>query len=232
MIEKWKQKAIHMNFGKAVIFFLIVCFVLMISVPAVLYVNFKNRITAWERVIETDREYGETERITQAGEEFSRENTRDLWENDESCFGEQERDPKEREEKDLKEICRYFNLSRGDLALLAGCIVAELALGIWYWLLVIVWAYRKAYRMGVNGRLAVLAALFFNLAAVAALFLYGMLKGTCADCGRVRCGNGNFCDRCGSPLKKECPRCGQEVDGTSAYCSNCGNKLDEEEKTE
>lgn len=36
MIEKWKQRATHMNFKKAVIIFLITCLVLMISVPAVL----------------------------------------------------------------------------------------------------------------------------------------------------------------------------------------------------
>lgn len=113
------------------------------------------------------------------------------------------------------------------LALLTGCAVIGAGMGIWYWILVMAWAYRKAYRMGVNSRLAVLAALFFNLAAVAALYFYGILKGSCTNCGRVRRGKGKFCDRCGSPLKKECPQCGQEVDVSSAYCSNCGKKLDE-----
>lgn len=115
MIEKWKQRAIHMNFKKAVIIF-------------------------------------------------------------------------------LKEIHRYFRLSWGDFALLA--------------------------------------ALFFNLAAVAALYLYGFLKGTCANCGRIRSGNGRFCGGCGSPLKRECPQCGQEIDASSAYCSNCGQKLQEDQETE
>ena len=198
MIEKWKQRAIHMNFKKAVIIFLITCLVLMISVPAVLYGNFQNRITQWEQVRETDRD----------------------------------RDSRERDEKDLEEIHRYFRLSWGDFALLAGCIVIETVLGIWYWILVMIWAYRKAYRMGVNGGLALLVALFFNLAAVAALYLYGFLKGTCANCGRIRSGNGKFCGRCGSPLKRECPQCGQEIDASSAYCSNCGQKLQEDQETE
>ena len=100
-----------------------------------------------------------------------------------------------------------------------------MVLGIWYWLLVMIWA----YRMGVNGRLAVLAALFFNLAAVTALYLYGILKGTCENCGRVRSKGGRFCDRCGSPFKKECPQCRQKVDGASIYCPNCGEKLDKTE---
>lgn len=224
MIEKWKQRAIHMNFKKAVIIFLITCLVLMISVPAVLYGNFQNRITQWEQVRETDRER----------EKSSRENERDSREDDESDSGdrERERDSRERDEKDLEEIHRYFRLSWGDFALLAGCIVIETVLGIWYWILVMIWAYRKAYRMGVNGGLALLAALFFNLAAVAALYLYGFLKGTCANCGRIRSGNGKFCGRCGSPLKRECPQCGQEIDASSAYCSNCGQKLQEDQETE
>lgn len=225
MTEKWKQKAIHMNFKKAVIIFLITCFVLMFSIPAVLYGNFQNRITSWEQERETDREHRE--------ERNSREE-RASREDEESGSGdrERERDFKEREEKDLEDIYRYFRLSWGDLALLAGCVVIEMAVGIWYWLLVMTWSYRKAYSMGVNGGLAVLAALFFNLAAVAALYLYGILKGTCAVCGRVRSGNGKFCDRCGSPMKKECPQCRQEVDSSSIYCSHCGKKLNGDEEAE
>lgn len=210
MIEKWKQRAIHMNFKKAVIIFLITCLVLMISVPAVLYGNFQNRITEWEQVEEKGREHREREKFTQEGEKLSRED----------------------DEKDLEEIHRYFRLSWGDFALLAGCVVIETVLGIWYWILVMLWAYRKAYRMGINGGLALLAALFFNIAAVGALYLYGFLKGTCAICGRVRSGNGRFCGRCGSPLKRECPQCGQETDASSAYCSNCGQKLQEDQETE
>lgn len=225
MIEKWKHRAIHMNFKKAVIIFLITCFVFTISVPAVLYGNFQNSITAWEQVRETDRKQ-------KREEESSRENERDSRDDDESDSGDRERekDFKEKEEKDLEEIHGYFHLSWGDFALLSGCAVIGMVLGIWYWLLVMSWAYRKAYRMGVNCRLAVLAALFFNLAAVAALYLYNILKGTCANCGKVR--SGKFCSRCGNPLKKECPQCRQEMDISSAYCSNCGKKLSGDEEVE
>lgn len=198
MIEKWEQRAIHMNFKKAVIIFLITCFVLMISASVILYRSFQNRIAAWEQVRETEREHWEEE-------ESPGESKRNSWE---------------------------IHLSWGDLALLAGCAAIEMVLGIWYWLLVMIWAYRKAYRMGINGSLVVLAALFFNLAAVAVLYLYGILKGTCAVCGKVKSENGNFCDRCGNPLKKECPQCRQEVDPSSAYCRNCGKKLNEDKETE
>ncbi len=224
MTKQWEQRAIHMNFRKSVILLLIACFALMILVPAALYGNFQNRIAEWEQIRETDREHREEE-------ESFRENERDSRENDESGSDDRERDSKERKGKDPEEIYRDFHLSWRDRALLAGCVVTGVALGIWYWLLVMIWAYRKAYRMGVNGRRAVLAALFFNLAAVAVLYLYGILKGTCADCGRVRSGNGKFCDRCGRPLKKECPHCGQEMNPSSVYCSNCGEKPDETEET-
>lgn len=52
---KWEQKAINMNFKKAVIIFLITGFVLMIAVPATLYGNFQNRLYEWEQSWETDR---------------------------------------------------------------------------------------------------------------------------------------------------------------------------------
>lgn len=220
MIEKLEQRAIHMNFKKAVIIFLITGFALMIAVPTVLYGNFQSRIANWDQVRETDREH--------------RERERDFREDDESDFGDgeqerdfREKDAKEREEKDLEDIYGMLHFSWGDLALLAGCVVTGMALGVWYWFLVMIWAYRKAYRMGVNGRLAVLAALFFNLAAVAVLYFYAIWKGTCANCGRVKDGNVKFCDRCGNPLKEECPQCKQEVDASSVYCSNCGRKLNE-----
>lgn len=218
MMEKWKERAIHMNFKKAVIIFLVACVVLAVSVPAALYGNFQSRIAAWEQVRETDRERGETEKISREDDESDSDDRE--WERD-------MKEGKEGEEKDLEEIHQILRLTWSDLALLAGCAAAGMALGIWYWILCMIWAYRKAHRMGVNGGLAVLAALFFNLAAVAALYLYGMLRGTCANCGRVRSGNGKFCDRCGSPLKRECPQCRQEVSAQAAYCSNCGAKLDE-----
>lgn len=196
MMEKWKQRAIHMNFKKAVILFLIACVVLAVSVPVALYGNFQSRIASWEQAGGTDRERGETEKISREEEESSGESKKDS-RDDESGSDDRkwERDMKEgkeREEKDLEEIHRTLRLTWSDLALLAGCAAAGMAVGIWYWILCMIWAYRKAYRMGVNGGLAVLAALFFNLAAVAALYLYGMLRGTCANCGRVRSGSGNF----------------------------------------
>ena len=114
------------------------------------------------------------------------------------------------------------------IALIAGCCIIGIVIGVWYWGLVLIAVYRKSYRMGVNVTLWMLAALVFNVAALVVLYLYATLKGTCTNCGRVKNGSGKFCDRCGNLLKKECPQCRQVADILSAYCSNCGKKLDEE----
>lgn len=201
MLEKWKQRAIDMNFKKAVILFVVASLVLSIAASVTLYSNFRDRITEWEKVVEIDREYGEQEKNYE--------------EKDKSHFEDGEH------EADFKE---------GDIALMAGCGIIGLVLGIWYWLLCMIWAYRKSYRMGVNSTVWVLATLFFHLAAIAVLYIYAFVKGTCTNCGRVRTGGGKFCDRCGTPLMKACPQCSQEVDAVSVYCSNCGKRLDENEK--
>lgn len=121
-------------------------------------------------------------------------------------------------------------MSAGDIALIAGCGIIGMVVGVWYWVLVLIAVYRKSYRMGVNATLWMIAALVFNLAVLVVLYLYAILKGTCPSCGRARNGSGKFCDRCGNLLKKECPQCGQAADISSAYCSNCGKKLDEKEE--
>ena len=69
MLEKWKQRAIQMNFKKAVLVFLAVSFVLVLGFSAVLYGNFKDRTDQWESAVKTSREYqnrekGEMNRMT------------------------------------------------------------------------------------------------------------------------------------------------------------------------
>lgn len=217
MLEKWKQKAIQMDLRKAAIFFIVTSFVLIITSSVAVYGNFQNRMNEWEKFTETDREYEEEEK------DFDDEKRSDFSDR------EHDEDYKERKEKDWEDISKRPYLSVGDLALIAGCCIIGMVIGVWYWVLVLIAVYRKSYRMGVNATLWMLAALVFNLAALAVLYLYAMLKGTCPNCGRVRSGSGRFCDRCGNLLEKECPQCKQTTDRSSAYCRNCGKKLDEKE---
>ncbi len=45
------------------------------------------------------------------------------------------------------------HLSTGDIALIAGCGIIGAGRALWYWLLCMVWAYRKSKRMGVGSPL-------------------------------------------------------------------------------
>lgn len=99
------------------------------------------------------------------------------WEKFTETDREHDGDFKERKEKDWEDISKSLYLSAGDLALIAGCGIIGMVLGVWYWM----------------------------LAALAVLYLYAALNGTC-------------------------PNCGQAADLSSAYCSNCGKRLDEKEE--
>lgn len=202
MLEKWKQRAIQMNFKKAVFVFFAVSFILVLGFSTALYGNFKDRTDQWESVVKTDREHQNEEK------------------------GDEQDD---RNDFDGKDYRKETHLSTGDLALIAGCGIIGAGLALWYWLLCMVWAYRKSERMGVDSTLWVLAAFFFNLAAIAILYFYAVLKGTCDQCGRIRLDGGKYCDRCGKPFAKKCPGCGQTVDIKADYCGNCGKKLSEDE---
>lgn len=138
-----------------------------------------------------------------------------------------ESEPEAKPEIEFEKLCEGQYLSAVDIVLIAGCGIIGGVLAVWYWLLCMIWAYRKSHRMGVNSALWVLATLFFNLATIAVLYLYSIWKGTCDICGRIRTADGKYCDRCGKLLNKKCPDCGQIVDAKAEYCRNCGKKLNE-----
>lgn len=62
-----------------------------------------------------------------------------------------------------KRFSKSLYLSAGDLALIAGCGIIGMVLGVWYWML---------------------AALVVILAALAVLYLYAVLNGTWPNCGQ------------------------------------------------
>lgn len=212
MLEKIKQRSIHLNLKKAVIIFIVTGLVLVSISSVAVYSNLRGKNIEWENIAGSDAEK-ETEEIN-----YGRKNQSDL---------KGERGEKE----DAFDIAvEKLHLSATDIALMAGCGIIVIVLGIWYWLLCVIWAYRKSYRMGINSAIWVLAAVFFHIGAVAVLYFYAMVKGTCENCGRLKNNHGKFCDRCGKPLKKECSQCGQVIDVEAGYCSNCGKKLHKDEK--
>ena len=216
MLEKWKQKAIQMNMKKAVTSFVVVSAILMIVSSGTLYARFRDKINTWEATTEDSRGHGKEESYEVDNEQKNHSDPDKT--NDASEW-------KERDEIDFEQIYMEMKLSVGDIAILLGCVIIGVVLLIWYWILCMIWAYRKADRIGVNCAVWVLASFFFNLAAIAVLYLWTLLKGTCEKCGRIKNGRDKFCERCGAPLRQECPQCKQDIDTKAHYCSNCGQKL-------
>jgi hypothetical protein len=210
MLEKWKQRIIQMNFKKAVLVFVVVGAILVLGFSTALYGNFRGRMEQWESAAKASRTYQE-----EKGDEHGDRNEID-----------------KESEIDFEQVWEAMHLSTGDIALIAACGIIGIGLAVWYWLLCMVWAYRKSNRMGLNCTVWVLATFFFNLAAIAILYAYALWKGTCTECGRIRTGSSRYCDRCGKSFVKECPDCGQAVDKMANYCSNCGKKLENGDKTE
>lgn len=210
MLEKWKQRIIQMNFKKAVLVFVVVGAILVLGFSTALYGNFRGRMEQWESAAKASRTYQE-----EKGDEH----------------GDRNESYKE-SEIDFEQVWEAMHLSTGDIALIAACGIIGIGLAVWYWLLCMVWAYRKSNRMGLNCTVWVLATFFFNLAAIAILYAYALWKGTCTECGRIRTGSSKYCDRCGKSFVKECPDCGQAVDRMANYCSNCGKKLENGDKKE
>lgn len=244
MLEKWKQRIIQMNFKKAVLIFVAVGAILVLGFSTALYGNFRGRMEQWESAAKASRTYQE-EKGDEHGDrkEIDKENYRKEYleehsgkesykELDRESYKDSDKEYNKESEIDFEQVWEAMHLSTGDIALIAACGIIGIGLAVWYWLLCMVWAYRKSNRMGLNCTVWVLATFFFNLAAIAILYAYALWKGTCTECGRIRTGSSRYCDRCGKSFVKECPDCGQAVDKMANYCSNCGKKLENGDKTE
>lgn len=215
MVERWKKRVIQMNLKRAVLVFAIISIVSVFGLSVAVYGKFIGRVEQWEDLSKTEKEY--------RTEEADNRKDFEMEDGDKEYSG-------RKEEIELEQIWETMNLSVTDVVLIVICGIIGMILVIWYWVLCLIWAYRKASRMGVNSTLWVLATLFFNLASITVLYFYAAFRGTCSNCGRIKTRDGKYCDRCGTPLKKMCPQCGQTMDINADYCSNCGIKLNENEK--
>lgn len=240
MLEKLKQKAVKMNFKKIVIAYLLVGIVISALSGVLLYNNFKDRADAaraatekqWQEYVDSIQETKEQlfdETANQSNSNF--EDARHPY-----FYGTHRRDNGmyNHYDWDLEKSGEYenqmkaiWNLTTTDYILLGSVFVIAFLLAGTYWVLCIVWTVRKAERSGANTGIWALAALFGNLWAVAALYLYTFAKGTCKVCGHIK-GKGNkFCSHCGNAFQKKCPECGNMVNANEVYCPECGKNLNE-----
>ena len=174
------------EFEKTVTSFVVVSVIFMLVSSGILYARFRDKIDTWEATIEDRRGYEKKENKWDYQTDDEQNKHSDP---DEEYYGNEQ---KEKEEIDFEHIYREMKLSVGDVAILLGCVIIGVVLLIWYWILCMIWAYRKADRIGVNCTVWVLASFFFNLAAVALLYLWALLKGTCEKCGRIKNGGDVF----------------------------------------
>lgn len=205
MIEKLKNKALEMNLKKSIIRFLIVSVLYVVLSAIFLHIGFQDKFDFWDSFVEG---HGRSHYYY----DYDWDDRWDLPDADDGFS-----------------YLQHGIFSGSDWALLAVCGIIGFALGIWYWVLCIAWAYRKACRLGSNHVLWVLAAVFFRIHAVIVLYLYGVLWGTCSECGMLKKRGAKYCDRCGNQLRKECVHCGHLINMDAKYCSNCGRRQDEGE---
>lgn len=120
-----------------------------------------------------------------------------------------------------------MNLTTTDKVVAGSFAGAAAVLGVAYWLLCIAWAYRKSYKLGKGVRLWTVMTIFFNLCAIAAMYIWAGVMGTCDECGHIKGRDDQYCSRCGNRFVKDCSKCGAVVPAKSKYCTACGNKLDQ-----
>ena len=109
-----------------------------------------------------------------------------------------------------------WTLTTGEKVMIAVVVGGVAVLGILYWLLCMVWAYQKASKLGSKPVLWVIAALFFNLWAVAALYIYAVVRGTCKKCGHLRKKGEKYCSHCGNAFETVCENCQASIPADAA----------------
>jgi len=222
MLEKLKQKAISMNFKKTVILFMAISIIFTVTSAILMYTNFNGRMYEMHSVTETQKDAKYQEEDSESPEQKesgdSESNKVNRWD--------RQRDIKDRERGNTeKEQWEMLDLSLGDKILLGGLGMIAFLLGVSYWILCMIWSYRKSTRLGTNKAFWLVATAFFHLAAIVVLYVYASFSGTCKNCGQLKRRNEAFCSKCGTSTKMECPKCQQVVDESAIYCPNCGKKL-------
>lgn len=53
----------------------------------------------------------------------------------------------------------------------------------------------------------------------------GQALPVCPACGELNECGANFCDKCGTPLKRKCPDCAEMNGADAKFCRNCGKEL-------
>lgn len=207
MLKKWKQRALELDYKKSAVRLILIGILWFVFSIALIFANFHGRAESLKT-------------------EFAKMNTKVLTEqeNEKQTLFSAGRSGEKGSEK--TEQLRELDFSVADIVLVAAAGVIGLLLFAGYWILVAMWTYARADRLGTNRSLWTAAALLFNLVGAAALWCYGTFAETCKDCGRIRRRGEVYCSRCGQPFRIKCAHCGQETEPGAGYCGHCGEKME------
>lgn len=209
MLEKVRNHALGMNFKKHFLICIILGVIALAGFSVASHVVFSREEAAWEQQMQSQQSSSSSNNNSSTNKRAGRHGGRD-------------------DDWDSEEMWDNFDepeLSTADKVLMVSGGIVGAVLGIWYWILCMIWAYRKSRKMGVNSAIAVWGTFFFNLIAIAVLYVYGWIRGTCYHCGKIRHKGELYCARCGAPFTRDCPNCGKPVDIHDVYCPHCGERI-------
>ncbi len=242
MLQKLKDKALKLNLKKSFIILAVVSIVFAIGAGLLLNQTFGGRVAQaretytqqWEQYVqEYEENLSELPETTDPKSEMNRAPGtaydwygRDLdgWEGRHGYSAQNFLQFWGNEFSDL-DLGSEWTLTTGEKGMIVAVMGIAAVLGILYWLLCMVWSYQKANKLGSKPALWVIATMFFNLWAIAALYLYAAIRGTCKKCGHLRKKGEKYCGRCGNSFETVCENCQANIPADAAYCSHCGKPV-------
>lgn len=211
------NKILKINFKKTSLRFITAAVIAVVLCGIVNVFNFAGRVPTWRSQINTIKsEYKASQNVNVSSDSQNyRKHDHEKYKHGEDS------DYNDEIEQKIKSV---ISLTTMDKAIIGVTGVIGVVLGAIYWILVVLWMTKRAYLDGANIVIVGIAALLFNIAAVAAYYIYRSLVNRCPSCGKIQKRNAEFCSYCGHNIVKTCSKCGAKIKFTDKFCNKCGNK--------
>jgi len=192
------NKIDNMNFKRKWLIFAVVAIIICVGAALMLYTDFSSRYNTYISSSQTTQNSS-----TQATAEKDMDG----------------------HHKDIDGFFHNTSLTTKDKVMIGTSGGLLLLLGICYWLLVLGCMIKQTRKDDANTMLFGLLTLFFNVAAVAAYFIYRGFAPRCPQCGKIQRHGTLFCNSCGAPVSKKCSSCGTKLKVSDNYCTKCGHAV-------
>ena len=213
MLDKIK----NINFKKTSIRFITIAVIAVVLCGLVNLFNFGSRIPIWESQIKMIKsEYRQSNSINAS----VNSNTNKIEDYRKNKHGEDS----EHNDAVKEEIKSVVSLSTVDKVILGASGAVVIVIAAAYWILVVLWMIKRSYLDGANVVIVGIAALLFNVLAVAGYYVYRSLVNRCPACGKIQKKDAEYCSNCGTNIIKTCEKCGAKIKTCDRFCNKCGNK--------